>query len=134
MQKVKSEKYQMKISQAAGIMIRRFKNHKRKNKKKKNTGEVDCQILVFTERKKTNPFFLILFFFCKKQTFLGLPWWLSGKESACQCRRHRRCGFNQEYPLRKGMATCSSILAWRIPWTEEPSGYNPRGQNESDTM
>ena len=26
----------------------------------------------------------------------------------------------QEYPLEKGMATHSSILAWRIPWTEEP--------------
>ena len=27
-----------------------------------------------------------------------------------------------EYPLEKGMATHSSILAWRIPWTEEPGG------------
>ena len=27
----------------------------------------------------------------------------------------------QEDPLEKGMATQSSILAWRIPWTEEPS-------------
>ena len=27
-----------------------------------------------------------------------------------------------EHPLEKGMATHSSILAWRIPWTEEPSG------------
>ena len=27
-----------------------------------------------------------------------------------------------EDPLEKGMATCSSILAWRIPWTEEPGG------------
>ena len=26
----------------------------------------------------------------------------------------------QEHPLQKGMATHSSILAWRIPWTEEP--------------
>ena len=26
----------------------------------------------------------------------------------------------QEIPLEKGMATHSSILAWRIPWTEEP--------------
>ena len=26
----------------------------------------------------------------------------------------------QEDPLEKGMAICSSILAWRIPWTEEP--------------
>ena len=28
----------------------------------------------------------------------------------------------QEDPLEEGMATHSSILAWRIPWTEEPSG------------
>ena len=28
----------------------------------------------------------------------------------------------QEGPLEKGMATHSSILAWRIPWTEEPEG------------
>ena len=28
----------------------------------------------------------------------------------------------QEYPLEEGMATHSSILAWRIPWTEEPGG------------
>ena len=29
---------------------------------------------------------------------------------------------DQEDPLKKGMATYSSILAWRIPWTEEPGG------------
>ena len=28
----------------------------------------------------------------------------------------------QEDPLEKGMATYSSILSWRIPWTEEPGG------------
>ena len=28
----------------------------------------------------------------------------------------------QEDPLKKGMATHSSILAWRIPWTEKPGG------------
>ena len=28
----------------------------------------------------------------------------------------------QEDPLKKRMAICSSILAWRIPWTEEPGG------------
>ena len=28
----------------------------------------------------------------------------------------------REYPLEKGMATHSSILAWRIPWTEKPGG------------
>ena len=32
-----------------------------------------------------------------------------------------------EDPLEKGMATHSSILAWRIPWTEEPGGLQSRG-------
>ena len=31
------------------------------------------------------------------------------------------------------MATPFSILAWRIPWTEEPEGYSPRGHKQSDT-
>ena len=39
----------------------------------------------------------------------------------------------QEDPLEKGMATHPSILAWRIPWTEEPGGlYSPWGCKESD--
>ena len=33
----------------------------------------------------------------------------------------------QEDPLEKGMATHSSILAWRIPWTEEPGGLQQMG-------
>ena len=33
----------------------------------------------------------------------------------------------QEDPLEKEMATHSSILAWRIPWTEEPGGLQPMG-------
>ena len=32
-----------------------------------------------------------------------------------------------EDPLEKGMATHSRILAWRIPWTEEPGGLQSRG-------
>ena len=41
---------------------------------------------------------------------------------------------NQKNPLDKGMATHSSILAWRIPWTEEPDGLQSMGsQKESDT-
>ena len=34
----------------------------------------------------------------------------------------------REDPLKKEMATHSSILAWRIPWTEEPAGYSPWGR------
>ena len=40
----------------------------------------------------------------------------------------------QEDPLEKEMATHSSIIAWRIPGTEEPGGgYSPRDCKESDT-
>ena len=38
-----------------------------------------------------------------------------------------------EDPLEKGMATHSSILAQRIPWTEEPGGLQSMGHKESDT-
>ena len=33
----------------------------------------------------------------------------------------------REDPLEQEMATCSSILAWKIPWTEEPRGLPPMG-------
>ena len=39
----------------------------------------------------------------------------------------------QEDPLEKGTATHSSILAWRIPWREEPGGVRPWGLKELDT-
>ena len=56
----------------------------------------------------------------------GLPWWLSGKESTCQCRR---CEFDPW--VRKGMAAHSSILAWRMPWKEEPGGLQSMGLQKS---
>ena len=39
----------------------------------------------------------------------------------------------QEDPLEKDMATHSSTLAWKIPWTEEPGGLQSRGRKEADT-
>ena len=39
-----------------------------------------------------------------------------------------------EDPLKEGMAAHNSILAWEIPWTEEPGGlYSPWGRKELDT-
>ena len=38
----------------------------------------------------------------------------------------------REDPLEKKMATHSSILAWEIPWTEEPGGLQSMGHIESD--
>ena len=40
----------------------------------------------------------------------------------------------QENPLEEGMATNSSILAWRIPWTEEPGELQSVGCKELNTM
>ena len=62
---------------------------------------------------------------------LGFPGGANGKESACQCRRPRRYGFDpwvQEDPLEEGVVTHSSILAWRTLWTESHVslvGYSP---------
>ena len=50
--------------------------------------------------------------------YLGLP--CSSNGSLMQETRVQSLG--QEDPLEKGMATHSSILAWRIPWTEKPGG------------
>ena len=51
---------------------------------------------------------------------LSFPCSSGGKESACNAGDPGR-SLAQEDPLEKEMATHSSILAWRIPWTEEPS-------------
>ena len=40
----------------------------------------------------------------------------------------------QEDPLEKEMATDCSILAWEIPWTEEPGGLQSKGHKESDSL
>ena len=62
----------------------------------------------------------------RKHAFgIELPRWLSGKESTCQCRRHRRHRFDLwvgKIPLKEEMATRPRILAWGIPWTEEAGG------------
>ena len=60
---------------------------------------------------------------------MGFPGGASGKEPTCQCRRHETWvwSLGWEDPLEKGMAIHSSILGWRIPWTEEPSRLQPMG-------
>ena len=50
---------------------------------------------------------------------------------AMQETRVRSLGW--EDPLEKEMSTHSSVLAWRIPWTEEPGGLQSMAHKESDT-
>ena len=59
----------------------------------------------------------------------------SAKEPACQRRRHKRWRFDLTWEdlLEEEMATHSSILTWRIPWTEEPGGLQSMGVTKSQT-
>ena len=69
---------------------------------------------------------------CMLYIYKDFPGGASGKESASQCRRHK---FNpQEDPLEKEMAPHSSILAWKIPWTEEPGGLQSMGSQKCWTQ
>ena len=64
--------------------------------------------------------------FCFILEYIGLPCSANGKESACSAGdRVRSLGW--EDPLEKVMAIHSSILAWRIPWTEKPGGLQSVG-------
>ena len=56
----------------------------------------------------------------------GIPRWQRGKES-CRDKRDAGSTLGWEDPLEKKMATHSSILAGKIPWTEEPGGLVSMG-------
>ena len=62
-----------------------------------------------------------------------LSWWFSGKEYACSAGDAGDVWESQvqflgwENPLKVKMATHSSLLAWRVPWTEEPGGLQSLG-------
>ena len=69
----------------------------------------------FTDEQKENP---------------GFSSDTRGKEPTCQCRRCKETqvqSLGGEDPLEDSMATHSSILAWRLPLTEEPGGLQPLG-------
>ena len=57
---------------------------------------------------------------------IELPCWLSGKESICDAGDASSI-LGWEDPLEKEIGTHSSILAWSIPWTEEPDGLQSMG-------
>ena len=67
-----------------------------------------------------------------------LPWWLRGQSICLQCGRP---GFDPwvqslgwKDPLEREMATHSSILAWRLPWTEEPGGLQSTGSQSQTRL
>ena len=63
----------------------------------------------------------------------GFPGGSDGKESAYSAEDLGSVPELERSPGGEGMAIYSSILAWRIPWTEEPGGlHSPWGGKESD--
>ena len=65
----------------------------------------------------------------------GLPRWFSGKESVCQCRRPRRCGFSPWFvkiPWRRNWQPTPVFLPWKSHEQRSLIGYHPRGQKELD--
>ena len=63
-----------------------------------------------------------------RETIIGTEIYMAaGKESTCQCRRRKMRSLGREDLLEKEMATRSRILAWKIPWTEEPGGLQSMG-------
>ena len=56
----------------------------------------------------------------------GLPWWLSGKESVCNSGDLGSIPRSGESP-GEGHGNPLCILAWEIPWTEEPGGLQSMG-------
>ena len=62
---------------------------------------------------------------------MGFPGGSDSRESSCTAGDP---GSIHGSGLEKGMATHSSILAWRIPWTEEPGGLQSMGSQNNDMV
>ena len=66
---------------------------------------------------------------------LGLPWWLSGKEPACNAKDVRDAGLVPGLGRSPGdgNGNLPQYSAWRILWTVSLAGYGLEGHKESDT-
>ena len=54
--------------------------------------------------------------------------WLSGKESACQCRRHKKGGSIPGWGRNAGVRNGNPLqVTWNVPWTVEPDGLQSMG-------
>ena len=71
-------------------------------------------------------FYAVLTSFNVSMSILGFPGGSDGKASACNVGDLGSIPA-LENPLEEGMATHSSILAWRSPWAEEPGGLQSMG-------
>ena len=69
---------------------------------------------------------------CRVKGLWGFPGGSDGTESACNVGDLSLIPGSRKFPS-EGNATQSSILAWRVPWTEEPGGLQSMGLQELET-
>ena len=74
-----------------------------------------------------------LSFACGYPVVPGPVWWLSGKESACQCRRHGAIPRLRRSP-GEGNGSPLQCSCWEIPWTEEPGELQSMGSQRHDLV
>ena len=67
-----------------------------------------------------------------KSRSMGLPWWLSGKESACQCRRHRFDPWVRKIPWRRAWQPAPVFLPGESCGQRSLVNYSPWGHKELD--
>ena len=77
--------------------------------------------------QRPNALFNIYFLFSKVSRVIGLPWWAQTVKLPPEMRETRVRFLGREDPLEKEMAIHSSILAWKIPWTEKPHRLQSMG-------
>ena len=105
------------------LCLARVRCSKRTPKERKRGTHPFSKIIV-----KYTHFSVCVFLFCISQsTFLDTFWVAQRNAGDSGSISH------EEDPLEKGMATHSSILAWRVPWMQEPGGLQPVDHKELDT-
>ena len=97
---------------------------------------IGAKPIVLASSKNSSPRILFLRHLIPLTRPVELPRWLSDKESACQCRRHRRCGLDPwigKIPWRREWQPTLVFLPGKSHSWRSLAGYSPWGHQESDT-
>jgi len=92
-----------------------------------NDACVFSNLKITLEKGDYMSFYLWACIMCTVTRIKELSWWLSGKESACQCRRYGFDPWVGKTPLEKEMAAHSNILAGKLHGQRGLAGYSPWG-------